>query len=65
MVLLCENIMAHHRLVYFALSVLFCQFVVHSTFNLDDKHFVVYSGSPGEYFGYAVTLHAQSSGKNW
>lgn len=64
MVLLCENIMAHHRLVYFAL-LLFCQFVVHSTFNLDDKHSVVYSGSPGEYFGYAVTFHAQSSGKNW
>lgn len=55
---------AHHRLVYFVLLT-FSHFLVLFSFNLDDKHSLVYSGSPGEYFGYALTLHAQNNGENW
>ncbi|KAK2570479.1 Integrin alpha-8 [Acropora cervicornis] len=55
---------AHYRLVYFVLLT-FSHCLVLFSFNLDDKHSLVYSGSPGEYFGYALTLHAQNNGENW
>lgn len=41
------------------------QFVVVFNFNLDRKDPIVYSGTPGEYFGYAVALHAQRGGNKW
>ena len=59
-----DNMTAHYRLVYFVLLT-FSHFLVLFSFNLDDKHSLVYSGSPGEYFGYALTLHAQNNGENW
>ena len=56
--------MANQRLVYLALFVAFQAAFVFG-FNLDRKDPFVYRGAQGEYFGYAVAVHAQNDGKRW